>query len=216
MQQRATTPSSRTTRPGPTHRYRRHRRAAVAVTGAAALLAGLAGPAQAGPQQAGRVALRAAPAVAPVALPDGWSLADGGTTLRWTSRTPLPLGGARLDVVADGAVLGTGRLSPDRRTVSLAVDAGAVKDPASLQVVAAGRRLDAGPTSVAASARTSARRRPPGPGHRPPRPPPRQPLRRPPRCGHPRTPAGPARTAPGPVSTRSPTCRSPACPCRSR
>ncbi|WP_198950240.1 hypothetical protein, partial [Kineosporia sp. A_224] len=100
---------------------------------------------------AGRVALRAAPAATPAALPDGWSLADGGTTLRWTSPTPLPLGGARLDVVAGGAVLGAGRLSPDRRTVSLAVDAGAVKDLSSLQLVAAGRRLDAGPTAVAAS-----------------------------------------------------------------
>ncbi len=141
-------------------------RLAVAALTCAALALGAAAPAAASAagaspsNPAGPTTARAAAPVVPGALPVGWSFADGGARLLWTAPTPVPLGGARLEVHADGAVLGVATLRPDRRTVSVAVGPDAVRDLASLQVVAAGRRLDAGPTSLAAAARTAARAAP--------------------------------------------------------
>lgn len=134
--------------------------AAVPLTGAVASAAPRpAAPAGAAAGDvAGDVAVAGAaagPVAAPVALPAGWSLGEGGTTLVWTAPAALPMGGAAVEVHADGAVLGTATVGPDRRRVTVPVGAGAVRDWSSLQVVAAGRRLDAGRTSLAAAARST-------------------------------------------------------------
>ena len=132
---------------------RRRRTAPATVAAVAALAAALATPGAAQAAPPGRSAATVSRAAAVTALPAGWSVTGGALT--WTSTVPVPVGGARLDVVADGEVRGEGRLGTDRRTVSTTVAAGAVKDLSSLQVVAAGRRLDAGPVSLAVAAARS-------------------------------------------------------------
>ena len=108
----------------------------VAVTGSPA---SAAAPDQVGAGAAGRVA----GPPAGLNLPAGWSLADGadGPELVWTPPTAVPRGDAQVEILADGHSLGPATVSSDGRRVSVPVN-GVPSDPASLQVIAAGRRLD--------------------------------------------------------------------------
>jgi len=85
------------------------------------------------------------------ALPPGWSVHPGpeGRVLVWAPGRQLPFGGARIEVVAGDRHLGPARVAADLRSleVPLPADLGGT-DLAGLQVVAAGRRLDAGPTAL--------------------------------------------------------------------
>ncbi|MGL5930375.1 MAG: hypothetical protein ACRCY8_15700 [Dermatophilaceae bacterium] len=126
--------------------------------------------------------LSAAPA-ATGDLPPGWQAERSGTRLVWTAARPLPMGGARVEVRADGRLLGYPLTSPDRRRITLdlplSTGPGAPKslseagrgtpgapgipgnaerpvgDLSSLQVVAAGRRLDAAAPAAAREAPAS-------------------------------------------------------------
>jgi len=98
-------------------------------------------------------------------LPPAWSVQARaeGRFLVWTTEHPLPFGGARIEVLAGDRPLGAARVDPDlhRLEVALPADlepaaAGVGGGLRTLQVVAAGRRLDAGPTSLAAQAQAQA------------------------------------------------------------
>jgi hypothetical protein len=103
----------------------------------------------------------AAPAVstAAVALPRGWSLLStpSGLSLRWTSPTRLAMADSRVDVLANGAVLGSADVAPDGRTVTVLLPAGVRPDQLrGLEVSAAGRRLDVAAERTASPARSPA------------------------------------------------------------
>jgi hypothetical protein len=65
-----------------------------------------------------------------------------GVHLTWTAPRRLPVTDARVEVHADGRLLGVARVSADGSRLRLTVPAGAVADWTSLQVSASGRRLD--------------------------------------------------------------------------
>lgn len=102
------------------------------------------------------VVAEAAPVPAAVAAPSGWDLPqgwrltqdDGRASLVWTSPVPVPIGDARIEVEADGRVLGPARLSRDARSLSIPIEVSQVVDPATLRVLAGGRRLDAAPVAA--------------------------------------------------------------------
>jgi hypothetical protein len=128
--------------------------AAVAVTALAT--AGLAPAASAATVPGASPAPHPSPtrAVATVStLPRGWSLVStpSGLRLRWTSPTRIPMGDARVDVLAGGAVLGSADVAPDGRTVTVPLPAGVRPDQLrGLEASAAGRRLDVAPARAAA------------------------------------------------------------------
>jgi hypothetical protein len=91
------------------------------------------------------VAAAPVPAGPGAGLPPGWSLTSSG--LVWSPEVPLQMGDARLEVHADGHLLGRPRVSPDGRHVTLAPGSARMRDGRTLQVRAAGRVVSGGPTS---------------------------------------------------------------------
>jgi hypothetical protein len=76
---------------------------------------------------------------------DRWSvtdLGDGRYDVTWTAPTDLPLGSDRPTIAGPGLVFGPPTVAPDGRTVQAAVTAEAPPDPAELDVVLSGDRLD--------------------------------------------------------------------------
>ncbi|HYN96315.1 MAG TPA: hypothetical protein VES42_20930, partial [Pilimelia sp.] len=116
---------------------------------AVALVLGGAGLAWADPVTEGAPAGPSAPAPAtsPAADPPGtgWTVTPvaGGSRLVWRPKRPVSMGGAAVVFFAGRHPLGTPRPAPDGSTFTLDVPAGVVADPATLRVIAAGRRLDA-------------------------------------------------------------------------
>ena len=102
------------------------RNAMVAVTLAAAMVAGLGGPARAEPP--------------PGPAPASWQVS--GRTVTWTAPQRIPAGDAALEFWAGDRRLGR-PTSPDQRTFTLTVEGGGRLT--GLQVRAGGRRLDAPP-----------------------------------------------------------------------
>ncbi|MCX5561164.1 hypothetical protein [Streptomyces sp. NBC_00038] len=117
----------------------RTRRIGVTAVAVLAAMAGLPGLAQAQqPSQA-----KPLTANADGALPPGWSVAGegGARELVWRSDRTVPVGDARVEFHSDGKLLGVPKQAKDGRTFRLALDQSTpLKD---LQVLAAGRRLDA-------------------------------------------------------------------------
>ncbi|MXM66842.1 hypothetical protein GR925_26280 [Streptomyces sp. HUCO-GS316] len=115
------------------------RRISVAAVAVLAALAGSPGLAQAQqPPHAKPLTARA-----DGALPPGWRVTGEGAAreLVWRSDRAVPMGDARVEFHAEGRLLGVPKAAEDGRTFRLALDeATPLKD---LQVLAAGRRLDA-------------------------------------------------------------------------
>ncbi|MDQ1294428.1 MAG: hypothetical protein QG608_2311 [Actinomycetota bacterium] len=94
------------------------------------------------------IGLSPAPAAAAVRsaavrpLPQGWSLTRDGTAVAWRSPHPLPVLDARTDIQVDGRTLPARTTTADGRTVVADLDGRPVRDPGTLKVLAAGRRLD--------------------------------------------------------------------------
>ncbi|MET7451757.1 hypothetical protein ABZT03_07645 [Streptomyces sp. NPDC005574] len=117
----------------------RTRRIGVTAVAVLAALAGSPGLAQA--QQSPHPRSLAVDADSP--LPPGWHVTGKGVTreLVWRSDRRVPVGDARVEFHAGGRLLGAPKAAGDGRTFRLALtDATPLKD---LQVLAAGRRLDA-------------------------------------------------------------------------
>jgi len=104
--------------------------------------AGTAGPAPLTASAAPSPAFRAASVGLVPDLPDGWSLTPDGTAVTWRSPTALPVTDARTDIRVDGRTLPGSTVAGDGRTVVADLAGLPVRDPGTLQVVAAGRRLD--------------------------------------------------------------------------
>lgn len=129
----------------------RTRRIGVTAVAVLAAMAGLPGLAQA--QQPSQT--KPLTANADGALPPGWSVAGEGVAreLVWRSDRAVPVGDARVEFHADGRLLGVPKQAKDGRTFRLALDrATPLKD---LQVLAAGRRLDASADTASKKPRNS-------------------------------------------------------------
>ena len=77
--------------------------------------------------------------------PTGWRVTDlggGRFAVAWTSPDPLPLTSDRPTVVGDGLDLGPTTIAADRRTVESVVTGVEAPDPAELDVLLSGDRLD--------------------------------------------------------------------------
>lgn len=119
-----------------------------------ALVAGGATPVSASAGQAPPTGAVAQP------LPSGWIRSSGGSSPTWTAPRPLPILDAVIDVQVDGRIVAGAKVAKDRRSLSISLPATAIRDTSTLQVVAAGRRLD---TTLGAAAQT----RPPDSGQVP-------------------------------------------------
>jgi hypothetical protein len=77
-------------------------------------------------------------------LPPGWRITNTGgeNALEWRSPRPVPVGDARVEFHADGALVGVPEQENDGRTFRLPLAEARTTDLADLQVLAAGRRLD--------------------------------------------------------------------------
>ncbi|MFB9314770.1 hypothetical protein [Nocardioides plantarum] len=81
----------------------------------------------------------------PDTTPTGWRVTDlggGRYTVSWTSADPLPTTSDRPTIVGDGLELGPTTIGADRRTVESVVTATEAPDPAELDVLLSGDRLD--------------------------------------------------------------------------
>ncbi|WP_133915942.1 hypothetical protein [Streptomyces sp. NBC_00582] len=114
------------------------RRIGVTAVAVLAALAGTPGLAQA-QESPGTTASAAADGP----LPPGWRVTGEGASreLVWRSERSVPMGDARVEFHAGGRLLGVPRAAKDGRTFRLALDRAAPLT--ELQVLAAGRRLDA-------------------------------------------------------------------------
>jgi hypothetical protein len=74
-------------------------------------------------------------------LPSRWEWSADRSRLTWTAPRPVPVMDAKIDVRADGEILPGARVSRNGRKVSVPVSS-TIADVSSLEVVAAGRRLD--------------------------------------------------------------------------
>lgn len=99
-------------------------------------------------------------------LPPGWRITGKGSAqqLVWRSDTRVPMGDARVEFHAGGRLLGVPRPAKDGRTFRLGLGATATKQLTDLQVLAAGRRLDAtGDASGSDNGRSEAAAQPAAP-----------------------------------------------------
>ncbi len=94
------------------------------------------------------------------ALPPGWRITveSGRSHLEWRAPEPIPMGDARVEFRANGALAGVPQRLDDGRTFRLPLEEARTADLESLQVEAAGRRLDDAP-----SGSTSRKADPPAP-----------------------------------------------------
>jgi hypothetical protein len=78
-------------------------------------------------------------------LPPGWRLTGDGAAreLVWRAPKPVPMGDARVEFHAEGRLLGVPKAGKDGRTFRLDLGEAGSEDLSDLQVLAAGRRLDA-------------------------------------------------------------------------
>ncbi|MET7568567.1 hypothetical protein ABZT04_08690 [Streptomyces sp. NPDC005492] len=96
-------------------------------------------------------------------LPPGWRITGKGSAqqLVWRSGTRVPIGDARVEFHAGGRLLGVPRAAKDGRTFRLGLGAATPKKLTGLQVLSAGRRLDADDdSSGSGSGRSQAAARP--------------------------------------------------------
>ncbi|MFJ9242194.1 hypothetical protein [Streptomyces sp. NPDC101776] len=143
----------------------RARRIWVTAATVLAVAGGMSGSAQAAP------ASDAGPFTATAAaddgtLPPGWRITGKGSAqqLVWRSGTRVPMGDARVEFHAGGRLLGVPSPAKDGRTFRLGLGAIAPKQLTFLQVLAAGRRLDAADdNSGSGSGRSEAVARPAAP-----------------------------------------------------
>lgn len=99
------------------------------------------------------------------ALPSGWTArtVEGREILEWTSREPLGRGGARVEILAGSRSLGPAEIVSGGHLARVVLPVGlppAVAASAGLQVLAAGRRLDASPFPGAQAGGASAQESP--------------------------------------------------------
>ncbi|MFJ4833152.1 hypothetical protein ACIP79_25070 [Streptomyces sp. NPDC088747] len=129
----------------------RTRRIGVTAVAVLAALAGSPGLVQA--QQPPRATQLTADADS--ALPPGWRVTGEGVAreLVWRSDRAVPVGDARIEFHADGRLLGVPERAEDGRTFRLAVNRATSFD--DLQVLASGRRLDAGADNGSKARRSS-------------------------------------------------------------
>ncbi|HNM97667.1 MAG TPA: hypothetical protein PKK40_06965, partial [Marmoricola sp.] len=109
----------------------------VLAASAAAILTASVAPATAAPSPAPRPESRVAS--------NGWSvipLSDGVYRVSWRSPRAFPLTGDRPTIVKDGVPLGIPRFKKDKRTVRVDVVATEAPNPADLDVMLRGDRLD--------------------------------------------------------------------------
>ncbi|MEV1087079.1 hypothetical protein [Streptomyces microflavus] len=85
------------------------------------------------------------------ALPPGWRIAgeDGQSHLEWRAPEQVPMGDARVEFRANGALVGVPEPQDDGRTFRLPMDEVRTADLGDLAVEAAGRRLDEAPDAGA-------------------------------------------------------------------
>ena len=104
------------------------------------------------------VTSQAAPAGSPVQAHGDrgvWqvSMVDDGTwQVSWRSPTPLPVTSDRPTIVQDAQALGVPTVADDRRTVQVTVQSDVAPDPADLDVVLSGDRLDSQGVDLAGTA----------------------------------------------------------------
>jgi hypothetical protein len=91
------------------------------------------------------------------ALPPGWGVSGEGAAraLVWHSKTPVPMGDARVEFHAGNRLLGVPKAAKDGRTFRLALDDVGTAPLKDLQVLAGGRRLDALADNSSANGRSS-------------------------------------------------------------
>ncbi|MFF5369804.1 hypothetical protein [Streptomyces sp. NPDC013187] len=119
----------------------RARRICVTAVAVLAALAGSPGPAQAEqPRQSGLLK-----ATDENPLPPGWRIDGqaGARELVWRAPMAVPMGDARVEFRTQDRLLGVPKPARDGRTFRLALDEARTGQLADLQVMAAGRRLDA-------------------------------------------------------------------------
>ena len=122
----------------------RARRIWVTAATVLAVAGGMSGSAQAAPpSDAGP--FTAAATANDGTLPPGWRITGKGSAqqLVWRSGKRVPMGDARVEFHAGGRLLGVPRPAKDGRTFRLGLGAAASNQLTDLQVLAAGRRLDA-------------------------------------------------------------------------
>ncbi|WAE69231.1 hypothetical protein OUQ49_27610 [Streptomyces cavourensis] len=95
-------------------------------------------------------------------LPPGWRIAaeDGRNHLEWRAPEPVPMGDARVEFRANGALVGVPEPQDDGRTFRLPLEEVRAADLDDLRVEAAGRRLDEGETPGSGASRQA---KPPAP-----------------------------------------------------
>ncbi|MBK3573123.1 hypothetical protein JHN63_04665 [Streptomyces sp. MBT65] len=143
----------------------RARRIWVTAATVLAVAGGMSGAAQAAPpSDAGPFTATAA--ADDGTLPPGWRITGKGSAqqLVWRSGTRVPMGDARVEFHAGGKLLGVPSPAKDGRTFRLGLDSVAPRKLTDLQVLAAGRRLDAaGDNSGSGNGRSEAAARPAAP-----------------------------------------------------
>lgn len=143
----------------------RARRIWVTAAAVLAVAGGMSGSAQAvPPSDAGPLAATAA--ADDGGLPPGWRITGKGSAqqLVWRSDTRVPMGDARVEFHAGGRLLGVPRPAKDGRTFRLGLGAVVPEKLTDLQVLAAGRRLDAaGDTSGSGKGRSEVAAQRPAP-----------------------------------------------------